>query len=335
MNSGQSQAQVEESYWQALLADNEMAHDRPGKAGKANSDGTALSDHGEVDPENDELWQLAQQAIESGEVQPVRVVGYNRGGLLVELKGLRGFVPASHLVCLTPFLDADARYIELAKHVGRELALRIIEVDRAQNRLVLSERMIISSEEREQAVLAELAPDQVRQGVVTNVCSFGAFVDLGGLEGLIHISEISWGRVNQPGDVLSSGLAVEVYVISVDPDQKRVALSLKRLQPDPWATVEERYRVGQLIEGEVTNVVSFGAFVRVEDGLEGLIHVSELAEGTFLHPRNVVREGDQVVAYILNIDRVRRRMGLSLRQAGAGLPLTPPTAPGNYRELRA
>jgi small subunit ribosomal protein S1 len=155
----------------------------------------------------------------------------------------------------------------------------------------------------------------VRRGYITNVCAFGAFVDLGGLEGLVHISEISWGRVNHPADVLKTGDAVEVYVISVDRGAKRVALSLKRLKPDPWATIRERYQFGQLISGTITNVVSFGAFMRVEDGVEGLIHVSELAEGQFLHPRNVVQEGDVVTARVLNIDSTQRRLGLSLRKA--------------------
>lgn len=275
-----------------------------------------------------EAWQLAQRALHSGQPCETRVVGYNRGGLLVEWHGLRGFVPASHLVCLSPFLDAEERRAELARHVGSALSLRIIEIDQAQNRLVFSERAALADQAREQALLAELAAGQVRQGVVTNICSFGAFVDLGGLEGLIHISELSWGRVTHPGDVVKSGQTVQVYIISVDPEQKRVALSLKRLHPDPWATVDQRYHVGQVVRGRVTNVVSFGAFVRVEEGLEGLIHISELAEGSFLHPRNVVREGELVNAHILNIDSAQRRMGLSLRRPrNSGAPLdSPPMA---------
>jgi small subunit ribosomal protein S1 len=149
---------------------------------------------------------------------------------------------------------------------------------------------------------------------VTNLCSFGAFVDLGGLEGLVHVSELSWGRVDHPSDVLGPGDPVEVYVLNVDRERRRVGLSVKRLQPDPWQSVEERYHVGQVIEGVVTHVVDFGAFARVEDGLEGLIHVSELAEGNFIHPRNVVQEGDVVAARVLSIDSERRRMGLSMRQ---------------------
>ncbi len=291
----------DEAYWQAWQPHHRTTQDYP----KASPASQAETEH---------LWQQAQQAMESGEPQEATVVGYNRGGLMVEWQGLRGFVPASHLVCLSPFLDAEERRLELARRVGQVMSLRLIEMDRAQHRLIFSERVALSNEARENALLAQLTPGQVRQGVVTNVCSFGAFVDLGGLEGLIHISEISWGRVNHPRDVLESGQQVQVYVISVDPEQKRVALSLKRLQPDPWAGVEQRYRVGQTVKGQVTNVVSFGAFVRVEDGLEGLIHISELAEGVFLHPRNVVREGDTVMAHILNIDGAQRRMGLSLRR---------------------
>lgn len=336
MDDKHSQTQLDESYWQALLSDREIGDGPPQKGRPSiSTDGPNSWAHGGIP--GDEVWQLAQQTMDSGQVQETLVVGYNRGGLLVEWKELRGFVPASHLVCLSPFLDAEARRSELAERVGSTLALRIIEIDRAQNRLVFSERAAISNEAREQALLAELTPGQTRKGVVTNVCSFGAFVDLGGLEGLIHISEISWGRVNHPGDVLKSGQSVEVHIISIDPEQKRVALSLKRLHPDPWATVETRYQVGQEISGQVTNVVSFGAFVRVEEGLEGLIHVSELAEGTFLHPRNVVREGDTVVAHILNIDSNQRRMGLSLRRKSgpAGATYSPPSEPDNYPELSA
>jgi small subunit ribosomal protein S1 len=151
--------------------------------------------------------------------------------------------------------------------------------------------------------------------VISNVTSFGAFIDLGGVEGLVHISEISWDRVRHPGDVLAPGQEVEVYVLGVNPDQERIALSLKRLRPNPWSLAGANYQVGQILEGTVTNVVSFGAFVRLEEGLEGLIHVTELAEGNFLHPRNVVREGDTVKVRVLNIDTANHRLGLSLRQA--------------------
>jgi small subunit ribosomal protein S1 len=152
---------------------------------------------------------------------------------------------------------------------------------------------------------------------VTNLCSFGAFVDLGGVEGLIHISELSWGRVAHPSDTLHVGQEIEVFVLNVDRKQRRIGLSLKRLQPDPWSSVEERFEEGQLVQGEITNVVSFGAFARIEEGLEGLIHVSELAEGDYLDPRNVVKEGETVTVRIVNIDSANHRLGLSLRRVGS------------------
>ena len=158
---------------------------------------------------------------------------------------------------------------------------------------------------------------------MTNICPFGAFVDLGGLEGLVHVSEISWGRVDHPGAVLEPGQSVEVYVLNVDRERGRVGLSIRRLQPDPWESVAGRYQVGQIVEGVVTHVVDFGAFVRVEDGLEGLVHVSELAGRSVLHPRNVVGVGDTVRVRVLNIDSQHRRMGLSLRQAAVVSSLWP------------
>jgi ribosomal protein S1 len=193
-------------------------------------------------------------------------------------------------------------------------------------RFVLSERLAYNDRTRVELLLADLQPGQRRCGVVTTVCDFGAFIDLGGIEGLAHISEISWGRINHPSDVLRSGQNVEVHVMTVDREQRRVALSLKRLHPDPWVTVPQRYQQQQLVEGTVTTVVDFGAFVRLEEGVEGLIHISELAEGNFLHPRNVVHEHDTVRVRVLSVDIAHRRLGLSLRQAHKGNGLT--DAPG-------
>jgi len=180
--------------------------------------------------------------------------------------------------------------------------------------LILSERAAQVEPGARADVLTRIRPGDTCTGQVTNLCDFGVFVDLGGLEGLIHISELSWGRVSHPRDVVKRGDTVTVHVLQVDPEQGRIALSLKRMRPDPWKTVEERYQVGQMVEGVITNVVDFGAFACIEEGLEGLIHVSELAEGHFLHPRNVVREGETVRARILNIDGSARRLGLSLRR---------------------
>ncbi len=277
-------------------------------------------------------WELARRDFEEEATVTVRVVGHNRGGLLVEYSNLQGFVPASQLADWPRPLDAEGRRAELASRVGETLSVKIIELDLEEKRLILSERAASTSLRRPDEVLGELNEGDVRQGRVTNLCSFGAFVDLGGVEGLIHISELSWQRVGHPRDVLRSGDAVNVYVLGIDRERERVALSLKRLQPDPWSLVESRYKVGQLVEGTVTNVVSYGAFVRVAEGLEGLIHISELAEGNFLHPRNVVKEGDEVVVRILNIDGARHRLGLSLRQAWTTPPSAGPTDYHPYRD---
>jgi len=252
--------------------------------------------------------------MENGDILELEVTGYNRGGLLVTLGGLRGFVPASQLLKPPRQADEEGRMAELASRVGEVLSLKIIELDRDRNRLILSERAANTEETQAEKLLAEICEGDIRRGRVTNLCSFGAFVDLGGIEGLIHISELSWGRVAHPSDVLKSGEEVEVYVLNVDRERRRIGLSLRRLKPDPWSTVEERYHVGQIVQGVITNVVSFGAFARLEEGLEGLIHISELAEGNFLHPRNVVKEGDVVTARIIHIDGKKHRLGLSLRQ---------------------
>jgi small subunit ribosomal protein S1 len=266
-------------------------------------------------------WDEAARLFESKERVDLEVIGCNRGGLLVQFGGgllvqfgqIQGFVPASQLIELPRELNSQARQMELNGRVGQALCLRVIELDRSRNRLILSERAAVYEHEAKD-LLKSLNKGDVCKGHVTSLCGFGAFVDLGGVEGLIHISELSWGRVNHPGEVVNPGEDVEVFVMGVEPEQHRVALSLKRLKPDPWTLVDERYEIGQIIEAEITNVVSFGAFARVAEGLEGLIHVSELAEGNFLHPRNVVNEGERVKACILNIDSANHRLGLSLRQ---------------------
>jgi small subunit ribosomal protein S1 len=333
------EAPLEEDYWQVLLQEGERATgamppvEREGawrefgiepETGQAGQESHEESDSGESEA-HERAWQLAQASFENGEILELEVMDYNRGGLLVQLNGLRGFIPASQLVDSPNHLEYEERDAELARRVGNELPLKIIDLDQDRNRLILSERAATSNEEREANLLAELCAGDIRQGRVTNLCSFGAFVDLGGIEGLIHISEMSWGRVKHPSNVLQGGDEVEVYIINVNRAEKKIGLSLKRLQPNPWTTVEERYQVDQLVEGTITNVVSFGAFVRVEEGLEGLIHISELAEGNFLHPRNVVQEGDVITARVLNIDSAKHRLGLSLRQVGKAQEARHPT----------
>jgi len=266
-------------------------------------------------PGND--WETARLLYASDGTVDLDVVGFNRGGLLVVWNSLRGFVPASHLIEFPNDADEYTRKNALSRRVGEHLHLKVIEVDESKGRIVFSERAARSAPGSRDQLLNRLQLGDIVTGMVTNVCDFGAFVDLGGVEGLIHVSEISWNRVNHPRDVLENNRPVEVMVMSIDREQARVALSLKRTRPDPWSTVHERYRIGQEVEGEITNVVNFGAFISLEDGLEGLIHISELAEGHFMHPRNVVIEGEVVSARILSIDPHNRRLSLSLRRTAA------------------
>jgi small subunit ribosomal protein S1 len=314
---------TDEGYWAALLAAAEMAMEEevpPVPSTSTDIEDYTLHTNGVAAPDTTGVgasadWQQAQQVFETDTTVELRVVGFNRGGLLVEWGTLQGFVPASQLVEF-PIEDYSlpSRRDALMGYVGRLLRLRIIELSRINGRLILSERAATVPPGTRDDLLTTLSPGDTCEGYVTNLVQFGVFVDLGGVEGLIHISELSWGRVRHPSDVVQAGQHVRVYVLDVDADDGRVALSLKRLQPDPWQTVEENYAVGQLIEGTVTHVVDFGAFVCIEKGLEGLVHVSELAEGHFLHPYNVVKEGDKVQARILHIDGNARRLGLSLRQ---------------------
>ncbi|GAB4548318.1 MAG: hypothetical protein OHK0023_11240 [Anaerolineae bacterium] len=321
----------DESYWAALLREGEYTANKPpqdslsGWGFGLDGDPNASKEDDLVQSEAD--WELAERTYHEDQAVELPVVGYNRGGLLVEWHSLRGFVPASQLTDFPNIEDGPARRSELAARVGSFLQLRVIELDKTQNRLILSERAAQVRAGARANLLDTLRPGDKIVGRVTNLCDFGAFVDLGGIEGLIHISELSWGRVGHPRDILQRGQTISTYVMEVNRDHGRVALSLKRLQPDPWATVAERYAVGQLVEGVITNVVDFGAFARVEEGLEGLIHVSELAEGNFLHPRNVVREGDWVHARVLNIDGAARRLGLSLRRAGNEVPASTTQTP--------
>lgn len=307
----------DEAYWAALLAEGQMAMEGDPQQGRHWNSSYEDIDFGQKDVISGAAadWEQVEQVLRTDSVVELKVIGYNRGGLLVEWNSLRGFVPASQLVDFPSDHESPAvRRNALLRYVGQKLQLRVIELDRTQSRLILSHRAAQVKAGTRADVLRGLSPGDSCTGIVTNLCSFGAFVDLGGVEGLIHISELSWGRVRHPSDILSRGDQVKVYVIEINSGEGRVALSLKRLQPDPWKTVHTRYQVGQTIQGIVTNVVDFGAFICIEEGLEGLIHISELAEGHFLHPYNVVKEGEKVTARILHIDGPGRRLGLSLRR---------------------
>ncbi|RPJ26727.1 MAG: S1 RNA-binding domain-containing protein [Planctomycetaceae bacterium] len=267
-----------------------------------------------AEEEND--WRRAQKRYEQGESFETTVAGFNKGGLIVRLGRLRGFVPASQLASGHRGAEEQQPEERWARLVGAPIHVKIIELNRRRKRLILSERAAVRFRRESQRVelLETLRPGEVRPGVVSSLTDFGAFVDLGGADGLIHLSELSWNRAAKPRDVVKVGQEVEVYVLNVDQAKKRIALSLKRLAPEPWATVEDRYYVGQLVEGTITRLTNFGAFALVNDEIEGLIHISELSTGRINHPQDVVREAEKHVMRIIRIDAKRRRMGLSLKR---------------------
>jgi small subunit ribosomal protein S1 len=315
--------QLDEHYWKALLADVETM---PVPATRPQHHGAAASTHRELHPLAEppaapavdlDLWSALSDAMRDESALEVEVTGCNRGGLIVHYEGVRGFIPSSHLHTVAPDMDEPARRTTLASHIGQKLNVRVIELEPDQGRVVFSERASAGDEPGVHDIpdiLQRLRAGESRKGTVTNLTAFGAFVDLGGYEGLVHVSELSWSRVNHPRDMLRIGDEVNVYVMSVTPEEGRIALSLKRAKPNPWEHIEERYHIGQVVQGTVTNVVQFGAFVKVEDDLEGLVHVSELAEGSFMHPRNIVHEGEHVTARVIGVDSQHRRLALSLRE---------------------
>jgi len=263
-------------------------------------------------------WDEAARLYDAEEIFAKEVAGYNKGGVIVNIGHVRGFVPASQIVSIRGLHGGDQadREAALSELVGQELRLKIIEIDRRRNRLILSERAAAREWRREQKdrLLDELAEGEVRKGIVSSLCDFGAFVDLGGADGLVHLSELSWRRVGHPREVLKVGQEVEVYVLSVDVDRRRIALSLKRLQKEPWSAVGERYQVGQLVPCTVTKLTDFGAFARLDEYIEGLVHISELSEDRIEHPREVLEEGQEITLRIIRIDPERQRLGLSLRR---------------------
>ena len=263
-----------------------------------------------------EHWIKAEEMLASSELYEGEVAGCNRGGLIVRFGDIRGFVPTSQVVGMPRRLAEEERRRRLEAMVGRQVGLRVIEVDRGRRRLIFSQRRAYREwqERRRQQTMSELTEGEIRHGVVTDLTSFGAFVDLGGADGLVHVSELSWRRVNHPREVLSVGQEVEVYVLGVDRQRRRIALSLKRLQPDPWTIADEEFQVGQLVNGRVTRVLDFGAFVELDMGVEGLLHVSEMIGTPELQPSDVVHPNDDVVLKIIRIDSARKRIGLSAKQ---------------------
>jgi small subunit ribosomal protein S1 len=252
-------------------------------------------------------WKSIEKAAESGEPVTGRVIEVVKGGLILDL-GVRGFLPAS-LVDIRRVQDLD-------EFLSTELRCKVIELNRSRNNVVLSRRAVLEDERKEmrQAILDRLNPGDVVPGVISNIVDFGAFVDLDGMDGLIHISELSWSHVNHPSEVLEIGQDVQVKVLDIDRDRQRISLGLKQTQSDPWQQVLDSYSVNDVVEGRVTKVVTFGAFVEILPGVEGLVHISELAAHHVENPREIVSQGDVVSVKIIEMDAERRRLSLSLKR---------------------
>lgn len=299
---------MDESWWAAVLAEEEKNGTPVEKPFPSES--VTSHQQSKVD------WEQARMIYDSDETISLEVVDYNRGGLLVEGPDLQGFVPISHLVdieCDSDDQSEREREQQLSAYLASVMRLKVIECDPARGRVVFSERAALFEPGRRMQLLSSLQPEERIQGKVTNITDFGVFVDLGGLEGLIHVSELSWGRVRHPAEVVNVGDQVEVFVISVDRERQRVALSLKRMSPNPWETAEVRYHSGQEVEAVITSVMPFGAFARLEEGLDGLIHISEMGySDEIVQPREVVSEGQRVQVRVLHVDASNQRLGLSL-----------------------
>ncbi len=272
-------------------------------------------------------WRRIEAAADSGDPVTGTVIEVVKGGLIIDL-GVRGFLPAS--------LVDIRRVPNLDEYMGQGIECKVIELNRSRNNVVLSRRAVLEEQRKEdrERILDRLQPGQVVDGLISNIVDFGAFVDLDGIDGLIHISELSWSHVNHPSEILSIGDQVTVKVLDIDRDRQRISLGLKQTQEDPWQRVVDTYNIGDELEGAVTKVVTFGAFVEILDGVEGLVHISELAQHHVENPREIIQPGDEVKVKILEIDSERRRLSLSIKRVeGQELPVRPITDAGDLDDV--
>lgn len=262
-------------------------------------------------------WAKAEALLESKDVYSTKIIGYNKGGLIVPMGNLRGFIPASQVsISRRSEVSGDTPEQRWGEMVGQEVQVIIIEVDRERRRLIMSERAA-STDTREtikDKLIDELNVGDIRKGHITSLADFGAFVNISGADGLVHLSEISWDRIRHPNEVLKVGQEVDVKIISIDTEKKRIGLSIRQLQEDPWADIVSQYKEGQLIEAKITRLVKFGAFAKIDENLEGLIHISEISDKRIEHPKEVIKEGDVLTLRIIKIDLDNHKIGLSLRR---------------------
>ncbi|NPV57435.1 MAG: 30S ribosomal protein S1 [Anaerolineae bacterium] len=296
---------LDEGWWSSVLSDEEMGREPCAKQKKKKKDNGGQQQ--KID------WEYVSLIFDTDTVITLSVYGYNRGGLLVSGKNLHGFVPISHLLEAPVFTNEEERKTVLSSYIGSRLQLKIIECIKRHERIVLSERAAAAGDGCRKQVFTDLIEGSIANGTVTNITDFGVFVDLGGVEGLIHVSELSWGRVNHPGEVVILGENIKTVVLQICEDTARVALSLKRLCPNPWETLLNRYQPGDVVPAQITAIMRFGAFARLENGVEGLIHNSSfMADNDEEALQKILKKGQQVEIRILHIDIEKRRMGLGL-----------------------
>ncbi|HSH01921.1 MAG TPA: S1 RNA-binding domain-containing protein [Anaerolineae bacterium] len=308
-NTPPAHTQLDEAYWQSLL--NNAPTTKPSASPTSSPPPTTTTT--ERNQSRQALWDKAFQAQQADKIFELVVTGYNKGGVLVAWEGLPGFVPASQLLNSAQLHIQAQRWQTLKRKQHQYIRVKIIEVDPPHNRLIFSERAALIPADQRQTVWQQIDVGDKVTGTITNLTKFGVFVDLGGVEGLIHISELSWRRLQHPSQIVQPGESITVLVTEVKPHSGRIGLSRKQLIPDPWPTINQKYTVGQQVVGQVTRIESYGVFVLVEEELEGLIHTSELAEGQFSHPHNVVQPGQQVTARIITVQPQKRRLGLTLK----------------------
>ncbi|MEP0806793.1 MAG: S1 RNA-binding domain-containing protein [Chloroflexota bacterium] len=262
-------------------------------------------------------WEKVEKHLEENSVINSKIIGFNKGGLIASVEGLRGFIPSSQVSALRRMQSTgDTPEQRWQKMIGEPISVRVIEVDRERRRLILSEKAA-SPETRQsikERVLEELQEGEVYTGRVTSIANFGAFINVNGADGLVHLSEISWDHIEHPREALEVGQEVKVKVINIDREKKRIGLSIRALQEDPWKARLSKYSVGQLVEGVITRLTKFGAFARLEGDIEGLIHISEISENRIEHPKEVLKEGDVKTLRVIRIDPEQHRIGLSLRK---------------------
>ena len=306
---------TDEGWWESVLAEERLhaasrhpqpAAAKPRPAAQEQTESVEEAEHVQLN------WDEIKELYDSDRIVSMKVTGHNRGGLLVEAESLSGFVPFSHLIELAGKDDQD-RDVSLESYNGRLLNLKVIECVPEDGRVVFSERAALAEPGRRSLLFHTLEPGSYVKGTVTNITDFGVFVDLGGVEGLIHISELSWGRVTHPNRIVSLGQEIEVLVLEVSVERCRVALSYKRMVPNPWERAEADFPVNSVLPAVVTSVLSYGAFARIDAGVEGLIHASEMPLEANQSPRDFLTDGQEIQVRVLHLDSAHQRMGLSMQ----------------------